>query len=240
MTPPPMQLELGLQVIQSYKRLSYTPWHAIAELVDNATQSYFNNQDTLDEAFLSAGDCLTIGVVYEPEGDGLLRVSDNAMGMSYEELTHALKVGFPPENTSGRSKYGMGMKTASCWIGNSWTIRTKRLGETTEHRVTVDVEKIASGENDLAYLAVTGRPNDQHYTVIEITDHNQVFRGRTIGKIKDFLRSMYRQDLRRGRATIEWQGSPLEWSDSDFQFLKARGRQHLQKRLWVLCRRKKS
>ena len=222
MTSPPIQLELGLSVIQSYKRLSYTPWHAIAELVDNATQSYFNNQDALDEAFSSAGESHCIGVVYEREGAGLLRVSDNAMGMSYDELTNALKVGFPPENTSGRSKYGMGMKTASCWIGNTWTVRTKRLGETTEHRVNVDVNKVASGDNDLAYFAVTGRPEDQHYTVIEVRDHNQVFRGRTIGKIKDFLRSMYRQDLRRGWATIEWQGSPLEWNDSDFQFLQAR------------------
>ena len=222
MTSQPIQLELGLQVIQSYKRLSYTAWHAIAELVDNATQSYFNNRDTLDEDFSSAGESLCIGVVYEREGAGLLRVSDNAMGMSYDELTNALKVGFPPENTSGRSKYGMGMKTASCWIGNSWTIRTKRLGETTEHRVTVDVDKVASGDNDLGYFAVTGRPEDQHYTVIEIRDHNHVFQGRTIGKIKDFLRSMYRQDLRRSWATIEWQGSPLEWNDSDFQFLRAR------------------
>ena len=222
MTSPPIQLELGLSVIQSYKRLSYTPWHAIAELVDNATQSYFNNRDILDEAFSSAGESLCIGVVYEREGTGLLRFSDNAMGMSYEELTNALKVGFPPENTSGRSKYGMGMKTASCWIGNRWTIRTKRLGETTEHRVTVDVDKIASGDNDLEYFATTARPEDQHYTVIEIRDHNHVFRGRTLGKIKEFLRSMYRQDLRQGWATIEWQSSPLEWNDSEFQFLQAR------------------
>ena len=221
MTSPPIQLELGLRVIQSYKRLSYTPWHAIAELVDNATQSYFNHKETLDEALSSAGESLCIGIVYEREGAGLLRVSDNAMGMSYEELTDSLKVGFPPENASGRSKYGMGMKTASCWIGNSWTVRTKRLGETTEHHVTVDVEKIAGGDNDLGYFAVRGRPEDQHYTVIEIGDHNQVFHSRTIGKVKDFLRSMYRQDLRGGWATIEWQGSPLQWRD-DFRFLQAR------------------
>ena len=221
MTSPQIQLELGLPVIQSYKRLSYTPWHAIAELVDNATQSYFNNRPTIDGAFSAAKDSFVIGVVYEREKGGLLRVSDNAMGMSYLELTNALKVGFPPENTTGRSKYGMGMKTASCWIGNKWTVRTKKLRETTEHSVTVDVDRIANGNNDLGYYAVEGKPKDEHYTVIEIRDHNQVFHGRTIGKIKDFLRSIYRQDLRQNWATIEWQGSPLEWHDSDFQFLKA-------------------
>ena len=221
MTTPQIQLELGLSVIQSYKRLSYTPWHAIAELVDNSTQSYFNNQDVLEKALMSKGDNLTIGVVYDRTVPGLLRVSDNAMGMSYEELTNALKVGFPPENTSGRSKYGMGMKTASCWIGNLWTVRTKRLGETVEHFVTIDVEKIAAGDNDLRYVSKTGRSEKDHYTIIEIREHNQIFRGRTLGKIKDFLRSMYRQDLRQGQAIIEWQGTPLEWNDAEIQFLKA-------------------
>lgn len=221
MAPPPIQLQLGLEVIQSYKRLSYTPWHAIAELVDNATQSYFNNKDILDEVLSTAGESLTIGVVYERGDGGLLRVSDNAMGMSYEELTNALKIGFPPKITSGRSKYGMGMKTASCWIGNRWTVRTKRLGEATEHSVSVDVDRIAGGDSDVNYHAVDRKPEDDHYTVIEICDHNHVFRGRTIGKIKDFLCSMYRQDLRNELARIEWQNTPLEWDDAALKFLTA-------------------
>ncbi len=222
MTTHPIQLELGLPVIQSYKRLSYTPWHAIAELVDNATQSYFDNRDILDDRFSDSGEILTVGVVYDAKNGGLLRVSDNAMGMSYDELTDALRVGFPPQNTSGRSKYGMGMKTASCWLGNRWTVRTKKLGETTEHVVSVDVDKIASGDNDLGHHVSPNKSKETHYTVIEIRAHNQVFRGRTLGKIKDFLRSMYRQDLRKGWATIEWQGNPLEWDDSEFEFLEAK------------------
>lgn len=219
-----IQMELGLQVIQSYKRLAYTPWHAIAELVDNSTQSYFDNQETLDHALSESQERLTIGIVYENKTGGirLLRVSDNAMGMSYDELVNALRVGFPPQNTSGRSKYGMGMKTASCWIGNQWSVRTKRLGETVEHCVSVDVEKIASGNNDLEYYTVGDKHPGDHYTVIEITDHNQVFYARTIGKIKDFLRSMYRQDLRKNRVVIEWQGTPLEWNDNELQFFVAR------------------
>ena len=215
-----MQLELGLPVIQSYKRLSYTAWHAIAELVDNATQSYFDHRETLDRVFSDCGDNLYIAIAYDPQLN-MLRVSDNAMGMSHDELTRALKVGYPPENTGGRSKYGMGMKTASCWLGDQWTLRTKKLGETCEHSVTIDVNRIAGGNNDLDYHPIGGRSADDHYTVIEITALNQVFRGRTIGKIKDFLRSMYRQDLRNGGVTIDWQGTPLRWDDSIFQFLSA-------------------
>ena len=216
-----IQLQLGLEVIHSYKRLSYTPWHAIAELVDNATQSYFNNRDTLDTIFESDSDRLTVGIVYERSDGGMLRVSDNAMGMSYEELTNALKVGFPPENTTGRSQFGMGMKTSACWIGNLWSIRTKKLGETVEHSVTIDVNNVAAGTGDLPYSKEEGKEADLHYTVIEIQNHNRAFHGRTLGTIREFLRSMYRQDLRKNLVTIEWRGSPLEWDDSDYQFLKA-------------------
>ncbi len=216
-----IQLQLGLEVIQSYKRLSYTPWHAIAELVDNATQSYFDNRGVLDAALNSANERLTIGIVYDRNDGGMLRVSDNAMGMSYNELTNALKVGFPPENTTGRSQFGMGMKTSACWIGNIWTIRTKKLGETTEHKVTVDVNAIASGTGNLPHSEASNKPIDLHYTVIEVNSHNRVFQGRTLGKIQQFLRSMYRQDLRNDLITLEWQGTALEWDDSEFQFLAA-------------------
>ena len=221
MSDQQIQLELGLPVIQSYKRLSYTPWHAIAELVDNATQSYFDNRAVLDEVFESEEEKLFVGIVYEPRDGGLLRVSDNAMGMSFEELTNALRVGLPPQDTSGRSKYGMGLKTASCWIGNNWTVRTKRLGETIEHSVTIDVDEIASGNNDLNYYANPNQSVDAHYTVIEVKNHNKVFQGRTLGKIGRFLRSMYRQDLRQGLVTIEWRANVLEWNDSIFEFLRA-------------------
>ena len=155
------QLVLGLDVIRSYKRLSYTIWHAIAEFIDNSTQSYFNNRDELDAAFEAAGTGLDVSVVYDRDAD-LLRISDNAMGMSYEELDYGLRVGARPAISSGRSQFGMGMKTAACWIGNHWTVRTKRLGDTVEHTVEVDVERVADGMNDLPHTQIDGKsPDDQ-------------------------------------------------------------------------------
>ena len=216
-----VQLQLGLEVIHSYKRLAYTPWHAIAEFVDNSTQSYFNNQEVLDAAFAAAGEKLSVLIVYDPGNDGLLRIVDNAMGMSLDELRNALRVGFPPAITSGRSKYGMGMKTAACWIGDLWTVRTKKLGESDEHSITINVEKVGAGDCDLPYECSPGKREDLHYTIVEIRKHHKVFRGRTLSKIRDFLRSMYRQDIRRQILELAWRGVPLTWSDDDFPFRKA-------------------
>lgn len=213
----PMELRIGPDVISSYRRLAYTPWHAIAEFVDNSTQSYFDNRAALDAALKSTNELLRVSIAYDR--GGFLRISDNAMGMSYDELQRALHVGLPPQNTSGRSKYGMGLKTAACWIGNTWTIRTKKLGEPTEHSVTINVDQIASGQKELPYVPSADRPGGDHYTIVEITDHNKRFQGRTLGKIKEFLSSMYREDFRRGLLTLEWDGVPLTWQDLDGRLL---------------------
>jgi hypothetical protein len=103
------------------------------------------------------------------------------MGMNYQDLEHALHVACPPTNTTGRSKYGMGLKTAACWIGNTWTITTKKLGETIEHKVTINVPEISSGNNDLNHSFIENLNPEQHYTIIEITIHNRKFQGRTLG-----------------------------------------------------------
>lgn len=209
-----LELKIGLDAITSYRRLAYTPWHAIAEFVDNSTQAYFDNRMQLDQALSNENSSLWVRIVYDRQDD-LLRVSDNSIGMSYGDLEHALHVAMPPQNTSGRSKYGMGLKTAASWIGNRWTIRTKKLGESTEHFAEIDVQTIAEGNGEISYSKKEGQPEDQHYTIVEIREHNQKFQGRTLTKIKDFLGSMYRMDLRGNILLLEWQGIPLSWEDPE-------------------------
>ena len=235
-----MKLELGLDVLRSYKRLPYTAWHALAEFVDNSTQSYFNNKDELDKAFKTEDTALEVNIVFDKEGDGLLRISDNAMGMSYEELANAMHVGLPPTYIEGRSRYGLGMKMAACWYGNNWKIVTKKLGETTEYTVSIDVEKVASGNADLEESRVEKLPPDRHYTRIEITNLNRRPQGRTLGKIRDFLAGMYRLDIERGVLILTWQHTPLD-PHIDWQFLKdSLGNEYRKKFEFVLSNGKKA
>src|SRR5450759_915003 len=173
-----MQLGLGLNVIRSYKRLAYKEWYALAEFVDNSTQSYFNDKEALDPAFALEGAGLEVRVVYDA-AEGVLRITDNAMGMSEAEMEAALTVGMVPANNSGRSQYGMGLKTAACWFGDKWTIRTKKLGETVERTVEVDVEAVADGNDELPTRVKENRDADAHYTVLEICCLHRKMQGRT-------------------------------------------------------------
>lgn len=216
-----ISIRIGLDAISSYKRLAYEPWYALAEFVDNSTQAYLNNKELLNASYEKTGDRLTVRISYESDPE-LLRIRDNSIGMNLEELEAALHVARPPVNTAGRSKYGMGMKTAACWLGNVWTITTKKLGETVEHEATVDVERIAAGQAILPYKSVPNKAKHLHYTIIEIRKHNRVFQGRTLGKIKQFLSSMYREDFRAKRLVLEWRGQELSFDDLDQRLLKDR------------------
>lgn len=215
-----LKLQIGLDAISSYRRLSYSAWHALAEFVDNATQAYLNHRATLDKVYAEEGDKLEVSLTYDQEG-GLIRIADTSIGMSYDELQAALKIGNRPEIATGRSRYGLGMKTAACWLGDLWTVRTKKFGETSEYAIEVDVPRVAGGDDDLRERVASGFAPEKHYTIIEITKLHRVFQGRTIGKIKNFLRSMYREDFRHDRLRLLWQGQELTWEELDAQLLRS-------------------
>ena len=210
----PINIEIGLNAIASYRRMNYEIWYALAEFVDNSTQSYANHKVVLDEAYNLEGEGLEVRITYERTGvEPMFRIVDNAMGMDYAELQHALRIANPPANPTGRCRYGMGMKTASCWIGNRWTIITKKLGETEEYTVEVDVEKIEGGDPELKTTIVENMDPSAHYTRLEIFDHHREFKGRTIGKIKDYLKSMYRQDFRSNSLSLFYNDELLSWEE---------------------------
>lgn len=212
-----LSLQVGADVIRSYRRLSYTPWHALGEFIDNSTQSYFNHRAELTEAMIAAGEPFEVRIVYDRE-NGLLRVSDNAMGMDSAELKEALRIGAIPRVVSGRSQYGLGMKTAACWFGSEWSIRTTKLGSPDEVEVTIDVEAVASGNIQLPTVVRDVAP-EEHGTILEIRGLHTKLYGRTIGKIKTYLASMYRVDLREQVMSLYWEGTPLSW-DSAVSFLQ--------------------
>ena len=78
----------AVSVYATYRRLSYQPWYAIAEFVDNSTQSYYDHRAELLGAYMLDGGSgnLRVEVAYDSERNALTIV-DNAHGMEIEELT---------------------------------------------------------------------------------------------------------------------------------------------------------
>jgi hypothetical protein len=67
-------------VYDTFGRLNYKPWYALAEFVDNATQNYFDHKRALKAAEGRAR--LHIDIGYDSNS---VTVSDDANGMNLEE-----------------------------------------------------------------------------------------------------------------------------------------------------------
>lgn len=188
------ELSVGPQAINAYSRLSYTMWFALAEFVDNSTQSRLNYGSLVDDILRNEGQPLTVSIVHNRQTKELT-IEDNSIGMTREDLVAALRIASPTPDSKGRSRYGIGMKTAACWIGSMWTVTTCEWDSGEEWTATVDVDAIA---NHSAKVPLTMRPVDKglHYTRLTISGLRRVIQKRSEETIKMFLGSMYMFDLR--------------------------------------------
>ncbi len=89
--------------------------------------------------------------------------------------------------------------------------KNKKLNETNEYSATIDVNEIAKGNRDVN-LQENYKPEKEHYTKIFISDLNRNLGGRTKGKIKDFLRSIYRLDFEDYGLKIFLGDELLKWN----------------------------
>ena len=204
-------------VYATYRRLSYRPWYAIAEFVDNSTQSYYDHREELWKKYRLDGDIGHLRVEVSYDGDrNTLTITDNAFGMEVEELTRAVVLDSPPPVTTGRCEYGMGLKTAACWFGRTWTISTSKLGSTSQYTVRVHVPELVESGTESIVVEVASAKVESNFTTITIEGLYKPIRGRTLGRVREQLGSMYREDLRSREIEILWNGEPISFMEPEF------------------------
>src|SRR5581483_1431364 len=199
-------LQANNRIWLTYRHFPYKAWNAVAELVDNSSQSYLDNREVLDPLLEAARQRFAVRI---DSSNSLFSIVDNALGMDLEDLKRAVQLAAPPPNTSGRGEFGMGMKTSCCWLGDRWSVITKKVGSNTEYTVTIDVEEIAaSTSHDLPVREKKVKDTNAHYTRIEVSKlHDRLKGGRTLGKTKDYLVDMFRNDIEDGTMDLYWDGS---------------------------------
>ncbi|WFO17520.1 ATP-binding protein [Cellulophaga baltica 4] len=186
----------NVSMLSVLRFLEYETWFALAEFVDNAIASYQTNEQILKELH---GEKFQLEVkieINDPENKIIIR--DNAGGIEAENYARAFRAAEIPADTSGLSEFGMGMKSASCWFSDFWTVRTTAIGEETEKTISFDMDKIF--EDKIEELEFHSKPVDKnfHYTIIELTNVNKMPRRKGIGKVKSHLTSIYREFIRNG------------------------------------------
>lgn len=181
----------------AFARLNYKPWFAIAEFLDNSIQSFLHQR----QALIAAGHegPLVIDVTLD---DNELSITDRAGGIAWKDFPRAFSPAAPPDDASGLSEFGLGMKAAASWFAKRWSVRTSALGEEVERTVTFDIPKIS--REGIESLPIETRPSREsdHFTVVTMTDLRVRPRGKTLTKIKDHLSSIYRLLIKEGIVNI--------------------------------------
>ncbi|AGY60723.1 ATP-binding protein [Gloeobacter kilaueensis] len=204
-------LEIGPSAIEAYSRLSYTMWYALAEFIDNSTQSRMNYESIIDDVLLNEGTPLTVKIDHN-RIKREISISDNSIGMTNADLVNALRIACPTPDSKGRSKYGMGMKTAACWIGKRWRIETCEWASGQEWTAEVDVAAVARSQAKIP-LSLREVSTNEHYTRIIISEMQRYIQGRTEETIKNYLGSMYRFDLKEGKLKLIYNNEEIQPPD---------------------------
>lgn len=195
-------------IYSTYSRLTYTLWHAIAEFVDNSTASYFLNKEKIQTNYEN-NYILKIYITYYKDSfnkkNNYLEITDNAYGMEFNDFRRAIQLNAKPENTNYRNEFGMGLKTAACWFGKNWEIKTTQLNSKNEYSLNFDLNYLEKSNNKEISFNVKEVDCKSHYTQIKISDLNRYVRtSRQRKKIIEQISSMYRCDLREKNIEIRY------------------------------------
>lgn len=202
----------GVGVLGLFPAMNYRAWYALAELVDNAIDSYLVHKSAL-RAVEGLDYRLRIVIRVEGDGDGLITVWDNAAGIATADYDRAFVTAVPPTESAGLSQFGIGLKSASCWFARQWRVTTTALGESVRRRIDFDVPRIIEENDD--ELQVWSEPADAraHGTEVRLWDLYKPPQTQTIGKMRRHLASMYREFLRDGSVRIEFNGQAVKYDE---------------------------
>lgn len=201
----------GVGILGVFGHLNYEPWYALAEYVDNAIQSAAK-----DYVKLTRDDPdyrLHVEIEYERSNGGRIVISDDAGGIARSEFARAFKAAEIPTDRSGLSEFGMGMKSASIWFAQNWRVITTSVGDPHVYTVEFDMATVLSDQVERLDVEERSAPVDDHYTRIELWNLNQFLHGRTLGKVREHLREIYRGFLRDDRLTLTVGGQDMVYEE---------------------------
>lgn len=213
-----VNITIGSNMYGRFENFTNTSSNVLAEFVDNALQSYRDNKEALHSLNPDYHFSVNIEFLRNETGKEIkeIRVMDNAAGIAYAKYLNAFEPAKKPANDNGLNEFGMGLKTAACWLGENWEVTSKALNEAEERIFSFDLNQVTA--NDLRALPVKNnpRPITEHYTIIHVSQLSKnAPQNRGIEKIKADLASIYRLSLRRGEMRLVVDDELLEFKDPE-------------------------
>lgn len=206
-------IQPGVGMLALFPSMNYKAWFALGEMVDNSIQSYKEHKAEL-KRLNGPNFKLKIDIEFSSSPKEKIVVRDNAAGIYKKDIARAFTPAVRREDLSGIGQFGIGMKSSATWYANHFVIRTAALGETVSRTVTFDIPAII--ENNTNQLPIYEKPKEDkdHGTTLTLTQlHQGIPTGATLGRIRGYLQSIYRDSIRSGEVKITVGGKELEFTE---------------------------
>lgn len=205
-----IQIRPKSSILAKYRDLPYKLEGALAEFVDNSTDSYFKHKEILNS--IGQNSCKVI-IEIEPDK---ITIKDNAFGMNINDFKRSVVLDSPPDDTSGRSEKGMGLKTAATWLGNYWSVETTEYGSDIGFFAQLNVNEIERDAPEEIEATEFKCEKDAHYTIITIKNLRKNIKANSVTKAMDVLSKMYSLDIRNKELLLIVNKEPLKYELPEF------------------------
>lgn len=211
-----VNITMGQNVYSTFESLPNTVSHALADFIDNSLQSYRDHKELLNSIEKDFKLKIEIKIDWDSESGRALKIciEDNAAGINILRYQKSFMPAIKPTDDTGLNEFGMGLKTAACWFGNIWSVRTKALNEINERTINFNLNEVTA--NDLKQVPVINIEKDilEHYTILtisELTKNAPYFR--SITTIKNELSSIYRKSFRENEMSLIFCGEQITFTE---------------------------
>ncbi|MCC8087737.1 MAG: ATP-binding protein [Rikenellaceae bacterium] len=202
-----VSIALQPSVYSTFRALNNTVALTLSEYVDNAVQSYLDNKEQLQATSPDYKFYVKIHIDHQNDS---ITILDNAAGIDEKNYLRAFEPANIPLDATGLNEFGMGMKTASVWLADKWSVRTKALGESVERYTEFDLHKVIRENKEELVVEEIERAPQEHYTKITLNRLSKnAPSSNQMDKIKRHLSSIYRKFIRAGEIDIVINGELL-------------------------------
>lgn len=128
------------RILRTLGEIPFQTWQCIAELVDNSIDAFLSDMSLEDrERRISVSwSSDTVGAAART-----IEISDNAAGMSIDQLQNAVRAGYTSNDPIGNlGLFGMGFNIATARLGEETTILSTRKGDADWVGVKIDFQKL--------------------------------------------------------------------------------------------------
>lgn len=216
------------RILRTLGEIPFATWQCVAELVDNSIDAFLSDKSSTPEELERK---ITVSWASDSvaAGDRVIEVTDNANGMSVEQLQNAVRAGYSSNDPVGNlGLFGVGFNISTARLGDVTTILSTRSGDADWVGIKIDFQKLIDAKRfDAPIIRKPKTDPEEHGTKITISSLKQGILSELPNKENDIrqrLEAVYapllnKQDI---PITITVKGKPLRprnhcvWSESRY------------------------